>query len=121
MDFAANIKRLREQQGLIQKQVAHELGIGYSNYNKMENGVREPSLAELQKLAKLYNVTVDELVDPEDITPREVVMEDKTSIEQMRLIQELDEEDRQTIFRIIDKMLTNKKFKEFFQKNIAAL
>ncbi|MCT4601289.1 MAG: hypothetical protein N4A59_00110 [Marinifilum sp.] len=49
---------------------------------------------------------------------KEVVMEDKTVVEQMRLIQELDEEDKQTVFRIIDKMLTNKKFKDFFNKNI---
>jgi len=53
--------------------------------------------------------------------PKEVVMEDKTAIEQMRLIQQLDEEDRLTIFRLIDKMLINKKFKDFFQKNMAAL
>jgi hypothetical protein len=39
----------------------------------------------------------------------------------MRLIQELDEEEKQTVFRIIDKMLTNKKFKDFFNKNIATL
>ena len=35
----------------------------------------------------------------------------------MRLIQQLDEEDKQTIFRLIEKMLTNKRFKDFFQKN----
>jgi hypothetical protein len=28
---------------------------------------------------------------------------------------------KQTIFKLIDKMLTNKKFKDFFNKNIAAL
>jgi hypothetical protein len=39
----------------------------------------------------------------------------------MRLIEQLDEDDKQTIFRLIEKMLTNKKFKEFFQKNVAAL
>lgn len=38
----------------------------------------------------------------------------------MRLIQQLDEEERNIIFRMIDKMLTNKKFKDFYQKNIAA-
>jgi hypothetical protein len=32
--------------------------------------------------------------------PYEVVIEDKTVTEQMRLIQQLDEEDRQTIFNI---------------------
>ena len=46
---------------------------------------------------------------------------DKTANEQLRLIQELDEDDKQTVFRIVDKMLTTKKFKDFFQKNIAAL
>jgi len=121
MDIAANIKRLREQQGWIQKQVAAELGIGYSNYNKMENGAREPSVEELQKLAKLYGITVDELLNPEDITSKEVFIANEKTSEQMKLIQELDDDDRQTIFRLIDKMLTNKKFKDFFHKNVAAL
>ena len=121
MDIAANIKRLREQQGWIQKQVAMDLGIGYSNYNKMENGAREPSVDELQKLAKIYSITVDELLNPVDITPKDVFIADKTTNEQMRLIQELDEDDKQTVFHIIDKMLTTKKFKDFFQKNVAAL
>jgi len=39
----------------------------------------------------------------------------------MRLIQELDEDDKQTVFKIIDKMLTTKKFKDFFNKNVVAL
>jgi len=50
-----------------------------------------------------------------------VVIEDKTTVEQMRLIQQMDEEDRQTIFKLIEKMLTNKKFKDFFQQNAATL
>jgi len=53
--------------------------------------------------------------------PKEVVIEDKTTIEQMRLIEQLDEDDKHTIFRLIEKMLTNRKFREFFQKNVAAL
>jgi len=53
--------------------------------------------------------------------PTEVVLEDKTAVEQMKLIQQLDDEDKQTIFHLIEKMLTNKKFKDFFQKNVAAL
>jgi hypothetical protein len=47
--------------------------------------------------------------------------DNKTAAEQIRLIQQLDEDDRQTIFKLIDKMLTNQKFKDFFQNNIAAL
>lgn len=41
--------------------------------------------------------------------------------ERVKLIDQLNEEDKKTIFAIIDKMLTNKKFKDFFNKNVAAL
>ena len=118
MDIAANIKRLREQQGLIQKQVAAELEIGYSNYNKMENGMREPSVGELKKLAKLFSITVDELINPEEITPKEVVIEDKTVSEKVRLISQLDQEDQHAVYRIIDGMLTKNKFQTFFEQNL---
>jgi hypothetical protein len=39
----------------------------------------------------------------------------------MQLLQQLDDEDKTTVFKIIDKMLTAKKFKDFFNKNVAAL
>ena len=39
----------------------------------------------------------------------------------VQLIHQLDEEDKQALFRIIDTILTKKKFKDFFQKNVAAL
>jgi len=61
------------------------------------------------------------MLNPGKELPNEVTAEEKTTMEQMRLLQQLDEEDRQTIFRLIEKMLTNKKFKDFIQKNVAAL
>ena len=50
-----------------------------------------------------------------------VVLEDKTTVEQMNLIKQLDDDDRTVVLKIIDTMLTKKKFKDFFQKNVAAL
>ena len=38
--------------------------------------------------------------------PKEIVIEDKTNREKMRLIQELDEKDKGIIFSMIDIMLT---------------
>jgi len=82
---------------------------------------RKVTVAELQKMAGLFNTTIDQIVNYDGNMPTEVVIEDKTAIEQMHLIQQLEEDDKQTIFRLIDKMLTHKKFKDFFQKNMAAL
>ena len=72
-------------------------------------------------MAQLFNMTTDQILNYDGKIPKEVVIEDKTTVEQMRLIQQLDEEDKQTIFRLIEKMPTNKKIKDFFKKNVAAL
>jgi hypothetical protein len=45
-------------------------------------------------------MTTDQILNYDGNMPYEVVIEDKTVTEQMRLIQQLDEEDRQTIFNI---------------------
>ena len=76
-------------------------------------------MVELQKLSALFDVNIDQIVNFEGDIPSEVTLEDKSSIEQNRLFNELDEEDKKTVFSIIDKMLTNKKFKTFFKENIA--
>lgn len=122
MDLADNIKVIREKQGLLQKEVALHIGVDKSTYSKIEKCLRDVTVAELQKLSKLFNLSADEILNyDENILPKEVVIEDKTTAEQIQLIQQLEEEDKQTIFKLIDKMLTNKKFKDFFNKNIAAL
>ncbi|NIF05279.1 transcriptional regulator [Chryseobacterium sp. Tr-659] len=72
-------------------------------------------------LSKLFNQAADQILNYENIIPKEIVIEDKLTLEQMELIQQLDEEDKSTVFKIIDKMLTTKKFKDFFNKNAAAL
>ena len=122
MSLADNIKKLREDKELRQKEVANALDIGYSNYNKIENGNREISVKELQRLAEFYNISVDQVINlNDDNLPKEVIIEDKQAQEQLRLISELDKDDRAIIFKMIDKMLTSKKFKDFFSKNVASL
>lgn len=121
MNIGENIKKIRKDKGLQQKQVALEIGLDQSNYNKIENSKREPSVDVLNKLANLFGVSVDDMLNPDKESPKEITVEDKTTLEQVRLIQELDEEDKHVIFRMIDTMLTKKKFKDFFNKNIAAL
>ena len=118
MSLADNIKNIREEKNLKQIEVATHIGVDKSAYSKIEKGMRSITIEELQKMAKLFNITIDNIVNFEGDIPKEVTITDKTAVEQMNLISQLDEEDKQTIFNIIDKMLTNKKFKNFFQENI---
>lgn len=52
----------RKRAGLTQKQVGDYIGISSQAVSKWEKGQSEPDVQSLRSLAKLYNVTVDELV-----------------------------------------------------------
>ena len=121
MELTQNIKAIREGKGLKQIQVANYIGVDKSAYSKIEKGLRALTIEELCKMAQLFGMTTDQIIHYDGDIPKEVVIEDHPINEQIRLIHQLDEEDRQTIFRLIDKMLTGKRFKEFFEQNMAKL
>lgn len=121
MSIGENIKRLREEKGMTQQQIAGLVNMHRSNYSKVENGQRELSIMALNKIAKYFNITLDELVNYETGAPKEVIIQDANAIEQVKLIQELEPDDKKMIFKMIETFLTKKKFKDFFQKNVAAL
>ena len=119
MNIADNIKKLREDKEMMQKEVAAEIGLKPAHYNKIEKGLVDPSVEILDKLAAHYGITIDEIVHFSKATPKAVKMEDKTSAEQLRLMTQLKEKDKNVVMSIIDTMLTKQKFQEFFQQNIA--
>ena len=59
------LKILRKQKGLYQKDVANFLGVDRTTYVKYENGVSEPDYNTLVKLAEFFNVSVDYLLGRE--------------------------------------------------------
>ncbi len=121
MNVGKNIKKIREQKKLLQKDVAAAAGLHPANYNKTEKGEREPSIEALDKISKLFGMTVDEIIHFEGKVPKDIKIEDKTTNEKLRLLEQLEDEDKQAVYRIIDSMLTKSKFKDFFNKNVAAL
>lgn len=121
MGLGANIRTLREQRSIKQQEIADLIGMHRSNYSKIETEQREISVSALDKVASFFNVSIDELVHLDGELPQEVEIEDKTTMEQLKLMQELDEEERSMIFKMIDSFLTKKKFKDFFNKNVASL
>ena len=58
-----NLKQLREQYGYTLKQVAGQLGITYQSYHAYERGLTVPTLQNFIKLAKLYDVSLDDLIE----------------------------------------------------------
>lgn len=67
MELAEKIKKLRKDRGLTQEQFAQQLFVSRTAVSKWETGRGIPSMESLQMIAKLYGVTLDELLKAEDV------------------------------------------------------
>ena len=57
-----NIRRLRAEKGMTQKEIADRLFVTAQAVSRWENGEVEPSLNTITELAKIFEVSVDELL-----------------------------------------------------------
>ena len=62
MSLETKLRKLREQKGWSQMDVAHQLDISQSAYNKWEAGQAKPTLPNLQKLAEIFEVDFLDLI-----------------------------------------------------------
>ncbi|WP_255590371.1 helix-turn-helix domain-containing protein [Algoriphagus sp. NBT04N3] len=102
------IKSIREEKGLTQQQIAELVNMHRSNYSRVEAGDRDLSLDAVNKIARYFGMTIDELVNFDGNIPDEVTIEDKSLMEQVKLIAELEPEEKNMVFKMIDTFLTKK-------------
>ena len=109
MSLADNLKRLRKKRGWSQTQLAEQIGSHLSHINRIETGKYNPSLDVVQKLAAVFDVTIDYLVSDTDEDFKEVRIEDKNLMERIKLIDSLEQDDKTALIRVINSMLTKKR------------
>ena len=111
MDIGNKIRTAREAKGLTQKQVAIEIGMDQSQYSKIEKGKTDPYTSTVEKIAKALGMTLSELFSSDDIF-REVNSQDKSLMEKLRLVELLEDEERNSVYNIIDGLFAKKKLKD---------
>lgn len=65
MNFGEKLKQLRNGQKLTQQQLAERIGVAKSVVSYYESGDRYPSYDVLVKIARIFHVTTDYLLDIE--------------------------------------------------------
>ncbi|WP_198424962.1 helix-turn-helix domain-containing protein [Flavobacterium columnare] len=112
--FCANVYRISERSGsLSQKEVAISIGIDQAQYSRIESGKVEPTVSSLEKIAEALNVKVYQFFEEDTI---DINSFEKTIIEKVQLIEELDEEERKSIYNIIDIAVSRKRLKNNLTK-----
>ena len=63
MNLGNNLFQARKKTGLSQEMVAEKLGVSRQTISKWETDETIPDIYQSKKMAKLYNLTLDELID----------------------------------------------------------
>ncbi|HIF9241029.1 TPA: helix-turn-helix domain-containing protein [Photobacterium damselae] len=93
------IKRLRLSRNLNQDDVANAINIAKSTYIKYEKGNQSPQLETIEKLAKFYGVSITELIESKEPDL------DKRLISKIELLNQLDDEEKQSIILMIEGLI----------------
>ena len=67
MDFNEKLQQLRTKSGLTQEQLAEKVFVSRVAVAKWESGRGYPNLDSLKSLAKIFNISIDDLLSSEEL------------------------------------------------------
>ena len=113
--IAKNIKHFRDVKNLSQKEICADSGVPQGQYSRIENGKVEPSVSTLEKLAKVFGVSIAEFFNSTDIDDTALNL---PLLEKIKLIDNLESEEQQALLKMIDLAISNKRMKDNLQQLI---
>jgi transcriptional regulator with XRE-family HTH domain len=120
MNIGEQIKKIRTAKNLSQKEVALALEMDQAQFSRIENGKTDPAFSTIEKVARALGVGLAELVNADDIFA-EVNSYDKSVIEKMALVDQLEEKEKSAFFSILDALVSKKRLKDSLSNALNAL
>ncbi|VVP61218.1 hypothetical protein PS870_06293 [Pseudomonas fluorescens] len=92
------IAKQRSRSGLTQEEVAERLGVGNEAVSRIERGIVMPNIERLLELAGIFDCAAAELLT--EVSP----LPDDQATRISRLLMELDQQDRQFIVELVERL-----------------
>lgn len=70
--FGTRIYNLRKGKGLSQSELGEMVGVSNKAVSKWENGEAKPAINQLMKLSKVFNVSMDEIINIEERSEKQI-------------------------------------------------
>jgi len=86
MNFRRNIIKLRKEHGMTQDDLANKLSLSRQSVQKWESGESTPDLSRLGQIAKLFEISVDDLLSGDADGPTNALKAKKKKLKTIRLI-----------------------------------
>lgn len=106
--ISKNIKRFRKLKKFSQKEVSAKSNVPQGQYSRIENGKVEPSVSTLEKLANVFEISIAAFFKTDD-TEENVNL---PLLEKVKLIDQLDKEEKNALLKMIDITISKKRMKD---------
>ena len=106
MKMGEKIRKLRKAKKWSQAELAEKAGVHTTYMNRLEGGKSNPSAEVIKKLGALLGVTADYLLYETIEEEESARPENRIILEKVKLLEYLEEEDRQVIYKVIDSFTT---------------
>lgn len=109
------IKDLRKQKNLSQSELADKVGISYAQIGRYETKGAQPPAETLKQIADALGVSPDFLIYGTSDEKAKTKLTDADLINQFKAIENMDEEDKTVIKKLIDAFITKKQLQKMMQ------
>ena len=111
-DLGTRIQQLRKKSGMSQTGLANKIGISYAQIGRYETKGSQPPAKILKKIADTLGTTVDFLLYGDSEEKAKATINDNELLQQFKAVEEMNDEDRKTIKRLIRAFITQGKLKQ---------
>lgn len=111
MDIAEQIKKVRKEKGFSQLEVADKLSMNRVQYNRIETGKSDPTMNILQRIAAVLEIDVVQFFEAKN-NDTEIHTINEPLLQKVKLLDELDETQKNSICNMIDTAIANKRMKQ---------
>jgi transcriptional regulator with XRE-family HTH domain len=115
MQLGDALKKIREARHLSQKELALVLKMDQAQYSRIESGKTDPAFTVVVRIAQALDVNLSELSEAE---MSDIHSADRSLLEKIRLMESLDEGEKQALFAIVDGLVTKKRLRESLRNTL---
>ncbi len=112
--FPNRILDLRKERGWSQPELGKKIGTSGLLIGRYERGEVTPSIEVARKLARAFGVTVDYLINEQDIPD---ILKDREMLDRWQNLEELSQEDKERILSVVDSFLRDAKTRKAYSAN----
>lgn len=111
-NLGERIKHLRKQLNMSQSELADKVGLSYAQIGRYETKGAQPPAEALRKIADALRVSPDFIVSGSSDEKAKASLRDAELLQQFKAIEQMEEDDKHIIKRLIDAFITKKQIQK---------